>query len=90
MAWTVHLPESLARTPWLWVTWRSCALRESAESKDRVSGSGRLGVVVQEPGVWRSVVGPGVPEHSPPCGWRPSVSSYCTIEGIYGVTVRLD
>ncbi|RWV90732.1 hypothetical protein GW17_00047043 [Ensete ventricosum] len=70
-------------------TWRNYALRESVESKDKVSGSGKLGVIVRELGEWQSIIDPRVPEHSPTCRWGPLVSSCVASGGIYGVTKRL-
>ncbi|RWW63603.1 hypothetical protein BHE74_00029204 [Ensete ventricosum] len=77
------------RGPWWLETWRNYALRESVESKDKVSGSGKLGVIVRELGEWQSIIDPRVPEHSPTCRWGPLVSSCVASGGIYGVTKRL-
>ncbi|RZS02334.1 hypothetical protein BHM03_00032398 [Ensete ventricosum] len=59
----------------------NCALRESAESEDKVFGSGQFTVVSWEPRVWRSATGPSVPKCSSVYGWGPPVPSYCVTGG---------
>ncbi|RRT50804.1 hypothetical protein B296_00051503 [Ensete ventricosum] len=72
------------------VTWRSYTLRKLAKSKDKVSSSRWLGVVVRELGAYQSAIDPISLERSSVCGWGSLVPSCYAIEGIFdGATKRL-